>query len=33
VRSIDVGVGTCTGIDVQVNVLVWVGSREQGLRY
>lgn len=33
VRSIDVGVGTCTGIDVQVNVLGRVGSREQGLRY
>ena len=33
VRSIDVGVGTCTGIDVQVNVLGWVGGREQSLRY
>ena len=27
VRSFDVGVGTCTGIDVQVNVLGWVGGR------
>ena len=33
VRSFDVGVGTCTGIDVQVNVLGWVGGREQSLRY
>ena len=33
VRSIDVGVGTCTGIDVQVNVLVWLGGREQNLGY
>lgn len=33
VRSVDVGVGTCTGIDVQINVLGWVGGREQGLRY
>ena len=33
VRSIDVGLGACTGIDVQVNVLVWLGGREQNLRY
>ena len=33
VRSIDVGVGTCTGTDVQVNVLGWAGGREQSLRY
>lgn len=33
VRSIDVGVGTCAGIDVQVNVLGWAGGRGQSLRY
>ena len=33
VRSVDVGVGTCTGTDVQVDVLGWAGGREQSLRY